>query len=124
MVLGARVQRQFGNDPNRCASAKSRRDYPGNSPVTRASGEARLVMARHSHNRRLADALDQSAFCSLERSRGARTCHYEPRTSNMTRRQRIRRPANGWVEIHHACLESGTPYDEDLAWKRREHIAA
>src|ERR1019366_3353679 len=37
-VLGARVLGEFGDDPNRYADAKSRRNYAGTSPVTRASG--------------------------------------------------------------------------------------
>jgi hypothetical protein len=36
-VLGARVLGEFGDDPNRYFDAKSRRNYAGTSPVTKAS---------------------------------------------------------------------------------------
>ena len=56
---------EFGDDPERFADAKSRRNYAGTSPLTIASGKKRAVLARHARNHRLYDALDQWAFCSL-----------------------------------------------------------
>ncbi len=56
MVLGARVLGEFGDDPNRYADAKSRKNYAGTSPITKASGTRRVVLARYTRNRRLADA--------------------------------------------------------------------
>ncbi len=38
VILGARVLGEFGDDPNRYADAKSRKNYAATSPVTRASG--------------------------------------------------------------------------------------
>ena len=38
MILGARVLAEFGDDPNRYADAKCRKNYAGTSPITRASG--------------------------------------------------------------------------------------
>jgi hypothetical protein len=38
MILGARVLGEFGDDPNRYADTKSRKNYAGTSPITRASG--------------------------------------------------------------------------------------
>ena len=40
-VLGARVLGEFGDDPNRYADAKSRKNYAGTSPVTKASGKSK-----------------------------------------------------------------------------------
>ncbi len=124
MVLGARVLGEFGDDPNRYADAKSRRNYAGTSPVTRASGKSRAVLARHARNRRLADALDQWAFCSLRQSPGARSYYDELRSRNKTHRQCIRQLANRWVGILHACLENRVLYDEATAWKHRVDLAA
>jgi hypothetical protein len=39
-VLGARVLGEFGDDPNRYRDAKSRRNYAGTSPITKASGRS------------------------------------------------------------------------------------
>jgi transposase len=56
VILGARVLGEFGDDPNRYTTAKSRKNYAGTSPLTIASGKKRTVLARHVRNRRLYDA--------------------------------------------------------------------
>jgi Transposase/Transposase IS116/IS110/IS902 family len=124
MVLGARVLGEFGDDPNRYADAKSRRNYAGTSPITKASGKSRVVLARHSRNKRMADAADQWAFCSITKSPGARAYYDELRARHKTHRQAVRQLANRWIGILHACLEQRVNYDEDLAWKHRADIAA
>ena len=75
IVGGARVLGEFGDDPNRYADAKARKNYAGTAPITRASGKRRTVLARFVRNRRLADPLVWWAFCSLTRSPGARACY-------------------------------------------------
>lgn len=70
VILGARALGEFGDDPNRYAKAKSRRNYAGTSPLTVASGKKRAVLARHIRNRRLYDTIDQWAFCALSNSAG------------------------------------------------------
>src|SRR5215207_8545017 len=70
VILGARVLAEFGDDPDRYADAKARKNYSGMSPITRASGTKRVVLARHARNRRLGDALYQQAFCALNSSPG------------------------------------------------------
>jgi hypothetical protein len=57
IVLGARVLAEFGDDPNRYAHAKARKNYAGSSRITRQSGDRKAVLARFVRNRRLADAL-------------------------------------------------------------------
>jgi hypothetical protein len=66
-ILGARVPGEFGDDPDRYADAKSRKNYGGTSPITRASGKKKVVAARFIHNDRLIDALMSWAFSSLNR---------------------------------------------------------
>jgi len=57
VILGARVLAEFGDDPDRYATAKCRKNYAATSPITRASGRKRSVLARFVHNDRLIDAL-------------------------------------------------------------------
>src|ERR1019366_5100055 len=123
-VLGARVLGEFGDDPNRYADAKSRKNYAGTSPVTRASGKSRVVLARHSRNKRLASALDQWAFSSLLQSPGGRAYYDELKSRDKHHRKAIRQLANRWVGILHGCLESDTPYDEAIAWSRHRQDGA
>ena len=56
VILGARVLAEFGDDPARYAHAKARKNYSGMSPITKASGTKRVVLARYARNRRLGDA--------------------------------------------------------------------
>ena len=93
-VLGARVLGEFGDDPQRYASAKSRRNYAGTSPLTIASGKKRAVLARHVRNRRLYDAIDQWAFCSLQASPGCRDFYDQQRAAGDLHHQALRALAN------------------------------
>jgi Transposase/Transposase IS116/IS110/IS902 family len=124
MVLGARVLGEFGDDQARFPTAKSRKNYAGSAPITKASGRSLVVLARHARNRRLADALEQWAFCSLTQSPGARRYYDQLRTRHKTHRQALRQLANRWVGILHTCLERGVAYDEHLAWNQPHHAAA
>ena len=123
-TLGARVLGEFGDDPNRYATAKSRKNYAGTSPITKASGRSRVVLARHARNRRLGDALNQWAFCSLTQSPGARAYYDALRARDKTHHQALRQLANRWVGILHGCLDSHTLYSEDTAWPPVIDLAA
>ena len=123
-ILGARVLAEFGDDRTRYADGKSRRNYAGTSPITRASGKSRVVLARFTRNRRLADALDQWAFCSLTHSDGARSYYDQLRARDKTHHQAVRQLANRWVGILHGCLEHQCIYDEAVAWGTAEPVAA
>ena len=115
-VLGARVLAEFGDDPHRYADAKARKNYSGMSPITRASGTKRVVLARYTRNRRLADALYQQAFAALSTSPGARTYYDQHRARGATHHQALRTLANRLVGILHGCLRHRVAYDEYTAW--------
>lgn len=123
-ILGARVLGEFGDDPERFAEVKSRRNYAGTSPLTIASGKKRTVLARHARNTRLYDAIDQWAFCSLQASPGARAYYDARRAASDTHHQALRALGNRWVGILHGCLKHRTRYDEHTAWGHRQPTAA
>jgi transposase len=124
MILGARVLGEFGDDPNRYADAKSRKNYAGTSPITKASGKHRVVLARYARNKRLADATYQWAFCSLSASPGSRAFYDERRAAGDTHHRALRALANRLVGLLHGCLRHGTLYDEHTAWGHRITVAA
>ena len=124
VVLGARALGEFGDDPNRYANTKSRRNYAGTSPLTIASGKKRAVLARHVRNRRLYDALDQGAFCALTQSPGCRMFYDQHRAAGDPHHQALRALANRLVSILHGCLEHRTLYDETIAWAHRQPASA
>jgi transposase len=124
VVLGARVLAEFGDDPTRYADPKARKNYAGTSPITKASGRSRIALARFARNRRLADALEMWAFCSLSVSPGARRYYDAHRAKGQTNRRALRSLANRWVGILHGCLRHRQPYSEEVAWPMAEEAAA
>ena len=122
-ILGARVLGEFGDDPNRYATAKCRKNYAGTSPITRASGTKRVVLARYARNQRLADAIYQWAFSALIASPGARAYYDAHRAAGDTHHAALRALGNRLVGILHGCLENGSLYDEHTGWGHRTETA-
>jgi len=123
-TLGARVLGEFGDDPTRYADARARRNYAGTSPITKASGTHRVVLARFARNERLADACHLWAFSALTSSPGARRYYDALRDRGKTNNQALRALGNRLVGILHGCLTHGELYREEIAWPRQEADAA
>lgn len=121
VILGARVLAEFGDDPNRYDNAKSRKNYAGTSPITRASGTRHVALARFVRPARLADAIDQWAFCSLGNSVGARAYYDHRRAQGDSHHKALRALGNRLVGILHGCLRNRTAYDEATAWAHRHN---
>ena len=123
-LLGARVLAEFGDDPHRYASSKARKNYAGTSPITRASGKKKTVMARYIRNDRLINALMAQAFTALNASPGARAFYDQQRADGAGHNDALRRLANRLVGILHGCLKTRTLYNEAAAWSHRGKLAA
>ena len=121
-ILGARVLGEFGDDPHRYADAKSRKNYGGTSPITRASGKKKVVAARFIRNDRLTDALMAQAFAALGASPGARALYDGERARGTEHNAALRKLANRLVGILHGCLKTRTLYDEATAWSHRQNL--
>ena len=94
-ILAARVLAEFGDDPDRYTDAKARKNYSGMSPITKASGTKRVVLARYARNRRLGDALFLQAYSALglTRSPGVLRPPPGPRRHPLPSPPRPRQPA-------------------------------
>jgi transposase len=121
VVLGARVLGEFGDDPDRYADVKSRRNYAGTSPLTIASGKKKAVISRYIRNNWLYDAVDRWAFSSLTASPGCRSYYDERKSKGDTHPQALRALGNRLVGILHGCLRTRTHYNEHTAWNHRQH---
>lgn len=119
-VLGARVLGEFGDDPERYTSAKSRRNYAGTSPITIASGRKHAVVARYVRNKRLYDAIDRWAQCAINSSPGCRQFYDERKAAGDLHHQALRALGNRLVGYLHGCLKHRTLYDEHQAWAHRQ----
>jgi transposase len=105
-ILGARVLAEFGDDPNRYQGARARKNYAGTSPITRASGKKKVVLARYVRNKRLADALHQQAFCALSGSPGAAPTTTRCGTATSATTQPCASSATAWSE---SCTAASKP---------------
>ena len=123
-ILAARVLGEFGDDPTRYVDAKARKAYAGTAPITRASGTKKVVLARYARNKRLGDALQQWAFCSMRGSAGAKAYYKSLRARNIGHQAALRQLANRWVGILHGCLKTGQPHNETIAWNHQFGAAA
>jgi len=92
--------------------AKAPNSYPGTAPITRASGTKKIALA---HNRRLGDALQQWALCSMRGSPAAKANYQQLRARNIGHQAALRQLANRLVGILHGCLKTHTPHDEHTA---------
>jgi transposase len=123
-ILASRVLGEFGDDPHRFVDAKARKSYAGTAPVTRASGTKKIVLARYARNRRLGDALQQWALCSMRGSPGAKAYYQQLRDRNIGHHAALRQLANRHVGILHGYLKTATTYDEHTAWDHHTKTAA
>jgi len=123
-ILGARVLGEFGDDPDRYASGKARKNYAATSPITRASGKRKVVAARFIRNDRLTDALMAQAFAAMNASPGARALYDAERARGAGHNPALRKLANRLVGILHGCLKTRTVYDEATAWSHHENKLA
>jgi transposase len=127
-VNGARALAEFGDAPGRYASARARKNYAGSSPITRASGRSKVVVARFIRNARLADALQSQALSALTASPGARAYYDKQRARGLGYNAALRQLSNRLVGILHGCLKTSTRYNEATAWPgdatHTEHLAA
>jgi transposase len=124
VILASRILGEFGDDPERYADAKARKNYAGTSPVTKASGTKKVVHAHYARNRRFGDALQQWAFCSLRGSPGAKVYYHQLRDRKIGHEAALRQLANRFVGILHGCLKTHTTYDETTAWAHHSTSAA
>ena len=124
VVLGARLLGEFGDDPQRYATAKGRKAFAGTAPVTRSSGLRAVVVARAACNQRLVDACYLWAFAALSASPGARRCYDAHRARGASHHQALRALGNRLVGILHGCLARQVAYQEQVAWPVIEQPAA
>ena len=94
-ILGARVLGEFGDDPGRYPSGKARKNYAGTSPITRASGKKKIVVARFIRNDRLIDALMAQTFTALNASPGARALYDAERVRGTEHNAALRKSRTG-----------------------------
>jgi len=112
---------EFGDDPDRYADARARKNYAGTSPITVASGKRKVVKARYVGNDHLKDACYLWAFAALSASPGARRYYDTLRDDrHFAHDAALRALGNRLVGILDGCLRHRALYDEQIAWGHRQ----
>jgi len=123
-INGARVLAEFGDDPDRYASAKARKNYAGTSPITRQSGKTKTVHSRFIYNRRLVDALHSQAMTAARDDPDAHAYYQRLRDRGAAHNTALHQLANRLVGIIHGCLKTRTTYAPATAWATHHNQAA
>ena len=122
-VLGARALDKCSGTTPTVTPASS---HPATTPQRRPSPSRPVVnmlwSPARSEKRRLPNALDHWAFCSLTPSPGAPAFYDQRRAAGDLHHQALRSLANRLVGILHGCLKHRTPYNEQTAWAHRTTI--
>ena len=121
--LAARVLGEIGDRRERFPTPAALQCYAGTAPVTKASGRARVVVARTACNRFLRQALLRWAFCSLTTSAWARAYYDQHRQAGKSPLLRPPFLANRWLVILHHLLATGQRYDEAVHQRNRAHAS-
>ena len=104
--------------------SRDRKNYSGQSPITRASGKKTVVLAGMPPTGASVTALHSQAFSALAASPGARAYYDGLRARKIGHHAALRQLANRLVGILHGCLKTGTKYDETTAWQHQISAAA
>lgn len=123
--LAARVAGEIGEHVEQFTNPNALQCYAGTAPVTRRSGRSEYVVARRlAYNRYLGNAVQQWAFCSLQRSAWARAFYDAKIAAGKSHHTALRTLANRWLEILWHCLRLGVTYDEQVhTANRQRHLA-
>lgn len=112
-LLAARVAGEIGEHFCQLTTPNALQCYAGTAPVTRRSGRSEFVVARRlAYNRYLGNAVQQWAFCSLQRSAWARAFYDSKIAAGKNHHAALRALANRWLEVLWHCLRLGVLYDE------------
>lgn len=122
--LAARVAGEIGDHPEMFATPNALQCYAGKAPVTRRSGKSELVVStRLACNGYLRDAVQQWAFCSLQRSGWAREFYDGQIAKGRGHHAALRALGNRWLEVLWHCLMRGTLYVEAIHVANRARFA-
>ena len=125
VVLGARVLAEFGDDPDRYADAKARRNYAGTSPITKASGNptGRAGPLRPQQATRLTRSTNRPSPRSTPHPAPERSTTTTEPAAPPTTKPCAPSPTASSASSH-GCLRHRTNYDEAIAWAHRATLAA
>ncbi len=111
-VLAPRLASAFGTDRGRWGDALEIQAFSGIAPVTRSSGQMRVVEKRLACPQFVRQTFMEYAAQSVKKSRWAR-CYYQAmRAKGVKHHAAVRALAYKWIRIMYKCWKDRMPYSE------------
>ena len=111
-ALGPRLLCAWGTDRERYDSADSMQQYSGIAPVTKASGQSKMVIRRLACPKFLLQTFHEFANSSRRLSIWAQAYYEMLRERGKSHHTAIRSLAFKWIRIMYCCWQNRIPYDE------------
>lgn len=111
-ALVPRMISAFGTDRDRYDSAASMQCKSGIAPVTKASGQSKVVQKRISCSKFLRQTFHEFANCSRQRSAWAKAFYDMKRKQGAKHQAAVRALAYKWIRIIYRLWQAGQHYDE------------
>lgn len=111
-VLAPRLASAFGTDRQRWEDATEMQSLSGIAPVTRSSGQMRVVEKRRACPKFVRQTFIEYAAQSVKKSQWAR-CYYQAmRAKGVKHHAALRALAYKWIRIMYRCWKERVPYSE------------
>jgi len=111
-VLAPRLASAFGTDRQRWDNAAEIQNFSGIAPVTRASGQTRVVEKRRACPKFLRQTFMEYAAQSVKKSLWARSYYNAMRAKGVKHRAALRALAYKWIRIMYRCWKERIAYSE------------
>jgi len=111
-VLAPRLASAFGTDRQRWDNAAEIQNFSGIAPVTRASGQTRVVEKRRACPKFLRQPFMEYAAQSVKKSLWARSYYNAMRAKGVKHRAALRALAYKWIRIMYRCWKERIAYSE------------
>jgi transposase len=123
-IMAPTLWARLGDAPGRWESFRHRQAHAGAVPVTKPSGNQRVVHFRFACDKSLRYVVDHVAFLSLNSSEWARAYYDQHRTRGHSHREALRALGAKWLKIIFVMWHRHIPYDEQyhLATMTRQQL--
>lgn len=111
-VLAPRLVSAFGTDRQRWGDAVEVQNFSGIAPVTRASGQTRVVEKRRACPKFLRQTFMEYAAQSVKKSLWARSYYNAMRAKGVKHRAALRALGYKWIRIMYRCWKNRIEYSE------------
>jgi transposase len=111
-VLGPRLLAAFGGDRRRYESALEIQCFSGIAPVTKSSGNSKIIQKRLACPKFLRQTFHEYAWQSIKKAGWARVYYNGLRGRGIKHHAAVRALAYKWIRIMYRCWQDQEPYDE------------